>query len=88
MMTLAWMHNHNAGYPIGGSLEFSQAIERRYLDLGGEIHYKSRVNKILVEACLEQGQRNDRAVGVRLADNSEQRCRRCHLRRRWARDYL
>jgi len=73
ILTLAWMHNHDAGYPIGGSLEFSQAIERRYLGLGGEIHYKSRVNKILVEACLEQGRRNDRAVGVRLADNSEQR---------------
>jgi phytoene dehydrogenase-like protein len=40
--------NHDAGYPIGGSLAFSQAIERRYLDLGGQIHYRSRVEKILV----------------------------------------
>jgi phytoene dehydrogenase-like protein len=63
MITLAWMHNRNAGYPIGGSLEFSEAIERRYLDLGGEIHYHSPVKKILVE--------NDRAVGVRLADGTE-----------------
>jgi phytoene dehydrogenase-like protein len=65
LMTLAWMHNHDAGYPIGGSLEFSQAIERRYLDLGGEIHYKSRVERILVE--------NDRAVGVCLEDGAEHR---------------
>jgi phytoene dehydrogenase-like protein len=65
LMTLAWMHNQNAGYPIGGSLEFARAIERRYLQLGGEIHYNSRVSKILVE--------NDRAVGVRLSDGSEHR---------------
>ena len=65
LMNLAWMHNRDAGYPIGGSLEFSRAIERRYLDLGGEIHYKSPVEKVLVE--------NDRAVGVRLADGTEHR---------------
>jgi phytoene dehydrogenase-like protein len=65
LMTLAWMHERDAGYPIGGSLAFAQAIERRYLDLGGEIHYKSRVEKILVE--------RDRAVGVRLADGTEHR---------------
>ena len=65
MMTLAWQHNQNAGYPIGGSLEFSQSIERRYLDLSGQIHYASRVEKILVEG--------DRAVGVRLADGTEHR---------------
>ncbi len=65
LMTLAWMNQKTAGYPVGGSLEFARAIERRYLALGGEIHYKSRVAKILVE--------NDRAVGVRLADGSEHR---------------
>ena len=54
-----------SGWPVGGSLAFSRAIERRYLDLGGEIHYKSRVEKILVE--------NNRAVGVRLADSTEHR---------------
>jgi len=67
LMTLAWMHKHDAGYPIGGSLEFSQAVERRYLDLGGEIHYKSRVQKILVDAS------RDRVVGVRLEDGAEHR---------------
>ena len=65
LMTLAWMHNRDAGYPIGGSLAFSRAIERRYLDLGGQVHYRSRVEKILTE--------NDRAVGVRLADGTEHR---------------
>jgi phytoene dehydrogenase-like protein len=65
LMTLAWMHNKSAGYPVGGSLEFSRAIERRYLDSGGEIHYRSPVSKILAE--------NDQAIGVRLADGTEHR---------------
>jgi len=65
LMTLAWMHNKAAGYPIGGSLEFSRAIEQRYLGLGGEIHYHSPVSKILTE--------NDQAIGVRLADGTEHR---------------
>ncbi|HEY55350.1 MAG TPA: NAD(P)/FAD-dependent oxidoreductase [Dehalococcoidia bacterium] len=64
-MTLAWLNKKEAGYTIGGSLEFSRAIERRYLALGGEINYKSAVAKILVE--------NDKAVGVRLADGTEHR---------------
>ncbi|MHA2299104.1 MAG: phytoene desaturase family protein [Candidatus Hodarchaeales archaeon] len=65
LIVLAWMNQKTAGYPVGGSLEFARAIERRYLGLGGKIHYKSRVIKILVE--------NDRVVGVRLADGSEHR---------------
>lgn len=65
LMTLAWMHQKVAGYPIGGSLEFSKAIEKRYLDLGGEIRYKSPVSKILVEV--------NKATGVKLADGSEHR---------------
>jgi phytoene dehydrogenase-like protein len=37
MYMLAYLHNRNGGYPVGGSLEFARGIERRYLDLGGEI---------------------------------------------------
>jgi len=65
LVSLAWMDQKTAGYPVGGSLEFARAIERRYLALGGEIHYRSPVVKILVE--------DDRAVGVWLADGSEHR---------------
>ncbi|MGB2814037.1 MAG: NAD(P)/FAD-dependent oxidoreductase [Dehalococcoidales bacterium] len=65
LMTFAWLHQKTAGYPVGGSLEFARAIERRYLNLGGEIHYKSPVTKILVE--------NDQAVGVQLANGTEYR---------------
>jgi len=68
MMPLAYMHQRNAGYPIGGSLEFSKSIERRYLSLGGEITYKARVDHILVEA--DSGG-TARAMGVRLSDGVE-----------------
>ncbi len=69
LFTLASMHNRDAGYPIGGSLAFARAIERRYLDLGGQIHYRSRVDTILAEP----GADGDRAVGVRLVDGTEHR---------------
>jgi phytoene dehydrogenase-like protein len=65
MFMLAWMNDKNSGYPLGGSLEFARGIEKRYLELGGGISYKSRVDRILVE--------RDRAVGVRLSDGSEHR---------------
>jgi len=68
---IAWVGQGVTGYPVGGSLEFARAIERRYLDLGGEIHYKSRVSKILVEA--DPSGRGHQAVGVQLADGTEHR---------------
>ncbi|PWH15888.1 MAG: NAD(P)/FAD-dependent oxidoreductase [Anaerolineae bacterium] len=58
MALLAYMNNRNAGFPSSGSLAFAQAIEKRFLELGGEISYQSQVEKILVE--------NNRAVGIRL----------------------
>ncbi len=65
IMSLAWMGGKNAGYPVGGSLKFAQAIEKRFLELGGQVQYRARVSKILVE--------NGTAVGVRLEDGSEHR---------------
>ncbi len=58
MFLLAYLHNGNAGFPEGGSLEFARALEKRYLALGGELRYNAQVEKILTE--------NGRAVGVRL----------------------
>ena len=60
---VASCHNQTLGWPTGGSLEFARAIELRYRDLGGEVQYRSRVQEILV--------RDNRAVGVRLADGAE-----------------
>jgi phytoene dehydrogenase-like protein len=65
IFTLAMLHNHGAGYPMGGSLPMALAVEKRFRELGGEIFYDSRVEKILVEDA--------RAVGVRLADGSQPR---------------
>jgi phytoene dehydrogenase-like protein len=62
---MAGFHQQRSGYPLGGSLEFSRAIEKRYLDLGGRIQYKSKVAKVIVE--------NRRAVGIRLEDGTEYR---------------
>jgi phytoene dehydrogenase-like protein len=58
MSVLAYMALGNAGFPAGASLAFARAVEKRYLELGGTIHYNAQVDKILVE--------DDRAVGVRL----------------------
>ncbi len=68
LYTMGWQNKKDAGYPIGGSLPFSQSIEKHYKTLGGEIHYKARVEKILVE--------DNRAVGIRLTDGREFRAGR------------
>jgi phytoene dehydrogenase-like protein len=47
----------------GGSLPFSRNLESRFLALGGEVHYRKKVEKVLV--------RNDAAVGVQLTDGSK-----------------
>jgi len=60
---LSSYHNKDAGFPLGGSLEFSKSIAKRYTDLGGQIHYKAKVDKILVN--------KDQAVGIRLSDGTE-----------------
>jgi phytoene dehydrogenase-like protein len=68
LFTLAYLHNRDAGYPVGGSMPMSLALAERYRGLGGEIRCGSRVEKILVE--------DGRAAGVRLADGSEHRAGR------------
>ncbi|MFP4444314.1 MAG: phytoene desaturase family protein, partial [Spirochaetia bacterium] len=35
------------GWPAGGSLSFAGSMENRFRDLGGEIHYRSKVTEIL-----------------------------------------
>ena len=46
---LSTMSVGDAGWPLGGSGALSRNIESRYLELGGEVHYKSKVQKIIVE---------------------------------------
>lgn len=54
-----------AGVPIGGSQQVIYKIAERYSRLGGEVRYRTRVKELVIE--------NDRVVGVRLEDGSEQR---------------
>lgn len=68
LLFMSGFETGDLGWPAGGSLAFSRRIEKRLKDLGGAINYKAGVEKILVE--------NDRAVGVRLEDGSEQRADR------------
>jgi phytoene dehydrogenase-like protein len=56
-MMIGFMAKKSAGYPLGGSLAFARAIESKYLSLGGMIHYRAKIDKILVE--------EGRAVGVK-----------------------
>ncbi len=64
-MSIAGMHENNAGYPIGGSLAFAQLLEKKYLDTGGTIHYGLKVDKINVT--------DDHATGITL-ENGEVQC--------------
>ena len=63
LIFLATLSQGDGGWPIGGSMALSSNIEKRYLELGGEVAYSSRVKKIIVK--------EDRAVGVQLEDGSE-----------------
>ena len=63
LMMFSVLHRKEAGWPEGGSLSLARSIARRYEELGGVIHYGTKVREIIV--------RHGRAVGVRLEDGSE-----------------
>lgn len=52
----------DVAWPVGGAAAFARSIERRYKELGGQVHYRQKVVEILTE--------NDRAVGLRLDDGT------------------
>ena len=58
LSTLAMMNDHEAGYPMGGSLPIANALAARYEALGGKVVYRSKVEKVLVK--------KGRAVGLAL----------------------
>jgi phytoene desaturase len=62
-MLLALLADRQLGLIEGGCQEFVRAIEARYQELGGEVVYRATVEEILVK--------DDRAIGVRLADGSK-----------------
>lgn len=58
LFSLAWMSEHDAGYPIGGSQAIIRLVVGKLLNLGGNLRLGAKVERILVE--------DDAAVGVQL----------------------
>jgi phytoene dehydrogenase-like protein len=55
LISIGEMDRRNVGYPIGGSLSIADMIEKKYLHLGGRIHFDARVKKILVNKNRAEG---------------------------------
>jgi phytoene dehydrogenase-like protein len=68
LFTFGYLHNKNAGYPIGGSMPMSKALEARFRDLGGILNYNNKVAGIITE--------NNAATGIRLEDGTEHKAAR------------
>ena len=69
MMVLSEMDRKRSGYPLGGSLNFSKKFAERYLELGGKIHYNSRVSKINIDRTSST--QSDRTTGITLESGVE-----------------
>lgn len=54
-MCLAWCTTQALAYPIGGSRPIAQSLANRFTALGGNIHYHSKVSKILTDAGMAKG---------------------------------
>jgi phytoene dehydrogenase-like protein len=52
---LAWFNQKNAGYIKGGSFPLAQRMVEKFEKLGGEILYKTKVEKIIVENNIAKG---------------------------------
>lgn len=63
LIFLSVQSKSDGGWPIGGSMALSRNIEKRYLALGGQIAYCSKVKKVIVK--------DNQAVGIQLEDGSE-----------------
>lgn len=61
IMMLGTRMGNNAGYPMGGAYEVINRMENKYRSLGGEIHFNSKVEEIVVE--------NGKAVAVKSKGN-------------------
>ena len=64
LMLAGLLMSKNLATRVDGSAGFNQALEDHFTSLGGEIRYRSRVEKVLI--------RDSRAVGLRLQDGREE----------------
>lgn len=62
LLPLAYAHRQMAGIPVRGWLAFARAIERRFIELGGNVEYRAKVERLVIE--------NGAVTGVLLADGS------------------
>lgn len=60
IMPLIWRNKKDTGYPKGGAALISSMMEKSYLELGGKINFRSKVEKIITD--------QDKAVGIQLKD--------------------
>ena len=67
-MVFSDRHYGGINYPKGGVGQIAQKLADGLRGAGGEIKYKARVTEIIIE--------NGKAVGVKLADNTEYRAKR------------
>lgn len=63
LMTLGKFDIGDGTFPEGGSIAIAESMEKKFLELGGQIHFNSEVKKVLTK--------NNQAHGIRLTDNSE-----------------
>jgi phytoene dehydrogenase-like protein len=63
LLPLAYAHRKMAGIPLRGWLSFARAIERRFLELGGKVQYRAKVERLIIEHGVVKG--------VVLADGSQ-----------------
>ena len=63
LMLAGLLADRNLAVRMDGSAGFNKALEKRLSDLGGQVRYRSRVTKILIQG--------GRATGVGLADGTE-----------------
>lgn len=66
IMPLIWRNMKDTGYPKGGAALISSMMEKSYTERGGQIHFKSKVKKIITE--------NNCAKGIELENGEIHHC--------------
>lgn len=66
IMPLIWRNKKDTGYPKGGAALISSMMENAYVEKGGQIHFKSKVKKILTE--------NNKVTGIELENGETHYC--------------
>jgi phytoene dehydrogenase-like protein len=62
LSTMSAYSRNDAGWPVGGSLALIRGMENRFIKLGGQIHFNSKADEIIIDC--------NRATGVKLINGS------------------